>query len=464
MSSFPLTNEQLSILEACEHLKDGETLKINAFAGTGKTTTLVAINNHLPDKTFLYLAFNSSIVKEAKKKFNNNVTVVTTHSLALGYILNQNKSFPENSPLYKVKNDDGYKKHDLVEILDVNEDIAFDVLKILSRYSNSTHTDIKKCAFEVHLKNPMSVFHAERFYEMMKNREIEITHDFYLKEFSLYGDFSQYKFDYILLDEGQDTNSVVLNIFDSLSGAKIIVGDTHQTIYQFRGSVNAMETIKSKYTFYLSTTFRCVPDVVADANYVLKNFKNEKVPLVSKASKKEIKNCGYITRTNSQIIFLISRFDEFNLYKDVDELFTPAIQIHYFLNKQFDFISKKYSFLKEKKTRAELVSYIEEYEDIELLSALKVAEIFKGYLLVLRKKAKEKHSKKAKNIFITAHKSKGLEFDSVVLEKDFRNLSSIENKDKLIEESNLLYVAITRAKYQITYLGEYHNELFKKAN
>lgn len=459
MSSFkyPLTNEQLEIVKCCEILQKGQKLKINAFAGTGKTTTLTAITNHLPHKTFLYLAFNNSIVKEAQKKFNKNVTIATTHSLAMKYIFSLNKKNEELK--YKLKSDGKYTKHELTEILDVNEDIAHDILKIMSVYSNSIYKNINECVYEVELKNPMSFSHAERFYQMMRNKEIKITHDFYLKEFFLIGDLSQYKYDFILLDEGQDTNSLVLDIFNRLTGAKIIVGDTHQTIYQFRGSVNAME-MRADYTYYLSTTFRCVSSVVADANYILQYFKNEKVPLVSKATKKEIENCAYISRTNAQLIFLISKFDNFCLYKDADELFNPAIQIHYFLNKQFDSIGKNFAFLKKMKKKVELVDYIEKYDDVELSSALRIAELFKGYLFVLRKKAKEKHSKKSKNIFITAHKSKGLEFDSVVLEKDFPNLLLIQSKNKLIEESNLLYVAITRAKYKISYKGESLNELF----
>lgn len=450
--SFELTTEQKEIRDCSSTLQKNESLKINAFAGAGKTSTLTAITDFMPSKNFLYLAFNSSIVNEAQSKFNSNVFVTTTHSLAYSQIIDENG--------YTLKKNEGYSIHDLQRILDCSEDIAFDVLKIFSIFCNTSYENINGTRMDYTARTGASFTYAERFYNLMKNNEIDVTHDFYLKEFSLIGDLSRYSFDYVLLDEAQDTNPVVLNVFKKLVGAKILVGDTHQTIYQFRGSINVMETYESTYTFYLSTTFRCTENIVADANKILSKYKGEKVPIVSKATKKEVKNCAYISRTNSQLIFLIAKFEDFRLYKDVDELFMPAIQIHLFLSNKKDSISKEFEFLKNKKDKAELVEYIERYELIELSSALRIAELFKGYLYVLRKKAKDKNNKRSKNIFITAHKSKGLEFDSVVIESDFKNLTKINNESKLIEEANLLYVAITRARYKITYKGEHFVYIF----
>ena len=58
-----LTDEQKEVIECSKHLKQNEILKINAFAGTGKTTTLIEITKANENKKYLYLAFNSSIVK-----------------------------------------------------------------------------------------------------------------------------------------------------------------------------------------------------------------------------------------------------------------------------------------------------------------------------------------------------------------------------------------------------------------
>lgn len=74
----------------------GQHLKINAFAGAGKTSTLEFIANANFNKRILYLAFNKSIAEESSKRFPFNVTCKTSHSLAYGAIVGRN-------PLYREK-------------------------------------------------------------------------------------------------------------------------------------------------------------------------------------------------------------------------------------------------------------------------------------------------------------------------------------------------------------------------
>ena len=60
------TKEQEEIVKA---VKGGKgNLKIKAYAGTGKTTTLFEIAKENPDKKFLLLAFNKSVAEEIRKK------------------------------------------------------------------------------------------------------------------------------------------------------------------------------------------------------------------------------------------------------------------------------------------------------------------------------------------------------------------------------------------------------------
>lgn len=42
----------------CHNLENRQTMKINAFAGTGKTTTLIAYAAKRMDESFLYIAYN----------------------------------------------------------------------------------------------------------------------------------------------------------------------------------------------------------------------------------------------------------------------------------------------------------------------------------------------------------------------------------------------------------------------
>lgn len=73
-----LTDEQSN---AVDLFKTSRALKISAFAGTGKTSTLTAVAKST-SKSGLYLAFNKSTASEAKAKFPPSVDCKTTHSLA----------------------------------------------------------------------------------------------------------------------------------------------------------------------------------------------------------------------------------------------------------------------------------------------------------------------------------------------------------------------------------------------
>ena len=88
-----LTEEQQNIINISGTLKQGQSLKIDACAGSGKTFTLVAITKAYKEKRFLYLAFNKAVVEQARSRFPNNVSIYTTHSLAFQSIF-QNKNTP----------------------------------------------------------------------------------------------------------------------------------------------------------------------------------------------------------------------------------------------------------------------------------------------------------------------------------------------------------------------------------
>jgi F-box protein, helicase, 18 len=72
-----LTDEQHAICQAARDLDVGSSLKIQAFAGTGKTTTLAAIAESLAQRKFLYLVFNRAAADEVEHKMPSNVTVNT---------------------------------------------------------------------------------------------------------------------------------------------------------------------------------------------------------------------------------------------------------------------------------------------------------------------------------------------------------------------------------------------------
>ena len=449
-----LTDEQKEVIEYSKHLKQNEILKINAFAGTGKTTTLIEITKANENKKYLYLAFNSSIVKEARKKFGTNVDVYTLHSLAYKAL--------EYKPKIRTNDYDMLSIQQILELSDANLSICSDIVKVLKRFCQSDANQIIEVR-QYFDKAHSSVFeYVKVLWEKMEKREIEVTHDFYLKHFSMNHkalELLSDAYDGFLLDEAQDSNPVTIKIFNALQGQKILVGDKYQQIYQFRGSLNAMEMIKAKYEFFLTHTFRCSKSVVDEANKVLKNYLGAKKYLSSKREDEtfEINNVAFIARTNATLIELIDNFkdeeDGIDITRDVNEIFKTAINLFYFINEESNKLSKEFQYLKKFSNEDELKDYIEDYDLIELKTNLKIAKRYKTYLFTLKKEATSKISPLSNIVLTTAHASKGLEWDSVVLMKDFKDLDTVD-EDKLVEEANLLYVAITRAKYEVSFLSD----------
>ena len=81
-----LTEEQKAIVNSTGNIR------INAVAGSGKTTTIIEYAASRPrGSKILYLAFNKSVRLEAARKFEDrglhNVKVETAHSLAYKHIV-----------------------------------------------------------------------------------------------------------------------------------------------------------------------------------------------------------------------------------------------------------------------------------------------------------------------------------------------------------------------------------------
>jgi len=79
-----LTEEQQRVVDT--DIGPGDLVKVRAYAGTGKTRSLVEYAKKRPGKRFLYIAFNKSAETDAKTKFAVNVDCKTVHALALSVL------------------------------------------------------------------------------------------------------------------------------------------------------------------------------------------------------------------------------------------------------------------------------------------------------------------------------------------------------------------------------------------
>jgi hypothetical protein len=246
---LPTEEQQVAVAK----FRTGQPLKIAAFAGAGKTTTLKMLAEATRSRG-VYLAFNRLIAAEAKEKFPKSVDCRTTHAIAFRAVLPQYGSAAKMTKSLHAKQ--------LAAVLAYIDRIfpgtfrlngvhqAHLVLGTIRRFCQSSEPIIglehvprygrllgarEEVVSDV---RDWSVAEANGLWSRMvdKRDEVPLGHDGYLKLWAL----SQptLNSDYILLDEAQDTNSVVLGVLARQNAQVIYVGDRHQQIYEWRGAVN----------------------------------------------------------------------------------------------------------------------------------------------------------------------------------------------------------------------------------
>lgn len=480
------TDEQKAIIDAQGHL-----IRINAYAGTGKTSTLEGRARAYPKQRIEYLAFNASVAKEARRRFPSNVDARTTHSLA-GPVLRryQHKLVGSLRP-YQIMREMG------LDWVGYRERVFYAKLLIetLRAYFISTAEDITpELVTQVmplgtgvlrHV-GPSSVARdAQKLWDRMRDpndRAIGMLHDGYLKLFVL--ERPQLPVDSIYVDEAQDLNPITMQLLEMQTHAQqIFVGDPHQAIYGFRGAVNAMDTINADETHRLTGSFR-FGSAIAGVGTRLLRWRDDTLPPLRGLSGQpdELRSMGgipmpvtIITRTNAQLF--AEAVSVMNAVPNVKLAFVGGIDSY-----RFELIEDVYGlwsykpaairdpFVRLFDTFDELEQYATDAEDKELAIRCRLVKQWQHsipvYIAQLRAAAGPE--KDAQVLFATAHKAKGLEFPNVRLGRDFADLvtdakvwTAYQNappgreRDELVaqlvpqEELNIWYVAATRAQRRL---------------
>jgi AAA domain/UvrD-like helicase C-terminal domain len=478
---FEPTPEQEAI---CKNLPGpGELMLINAYAGSGKTETLRLIAERYPDIKFTYLCYNRDTAEKAKRRFPKNTRCSTIHSLAHGAI---GRYYKQDFRMPTAK--------EVMRKFEIRKPyVAVMAVEGVVRYCNSSEPKICKLHFgrddhhrmKIFEKYPDLVSISEAIWQEMINpaSPFPISHDAYLKLWSLKS--PSIPGEVILHDESQDMNPVTVGILgeqkEKLNPGLVIVGDSHQAIYAWRGAVNSMESLRprAKYRFNLTTSFRFGQEIADNASKVLQRLKKDQVRIIGAGpTKSDLPDKVYIARKNSSLIGMAI----FSIKTEPDMRFhfagTRAAEnwdpyYLYELQKPLDLLSLY-------KGRPELVvlEQMKKFESFNEVVALVegddegdgVDRELEWYIEQLLKKygdelpdlidairARSVSPEQANLSFSTAHRSKGLEWKNVVMMGDFDVNYQLENEplelhpEEEIQEVNALYVAMTRASSTIEY-------------
>ncbi|XP_033123464.1 F-box DNA helicase 1-like [Anneissia japonica] len=326
---------------------------------------------------------------------------------------------------------------------------------------------------------------AKTLWERMRNpsdNEAFVTHDAYLKLFQL-TEPKLPSVDCILIDEAQDLTPAQQDILMRQDCAKIMVGDPHQQIYSFRGATNALQNIPAAKTFHLTQSFRFGPEIAYVATCVLHALKNVKkyvigVEALGSVLGEEVGQIAVICRTNLSLFNEAAKLCEQNervkigLVGGVHSYRFDQIMDIYRLFSLSDSERKKPEYqIKDKFIRcfpsiSQLQRYADDVDDLDLLGMIQIVKThhikIPEHIERIKSRAVDDITQ-AEVVFTTAHKAKGLEFDTVKVTCDFLTETKNDNlpgfggiparlqmnANQPVDEFNLLYVALTRAKKRL---------------
>lgn len=352
-----------------------------AGPGTGKTFTVInrikymIENGVLPEK-ILCLTFSSTAAREMKTKVGDNldVNVFTYHE----FCLNIMEEFPDQFDILNLKViTDSHKRTLIKECIDELKPIAYNNEKnnpyqyskdILEGIEEIKKNRLSKDDFFTNLKeNPMWEKHLNELKEVYAKKETQKVRDeiksltkkiaqmnelwqFYelyttkMRELN-YIDFSDminmvldrmedkdsslleeiaYKYDYIIVDEYQDTNRAQNDIVFKLSeycSNIFVVGDDDQIIYTFQGA--NLDTIENYLNKFPDVRVICLTEnnrstqTILDVSQEIAKLQNDFCRFKASKEKAQYKKSLYESTPIDLRICSMPKFKDLNITKDL---------------------------------------------------------------------------------------------------------------------------------------------------
>lgn len=277
------TEEQLA---ARDMFLAGRELALVAGAGTGKTSTLVLMAG-ATRKRGLYVAFNKAIADEARQRFGANVDCRTAHSLAHRAV---GRNYQE-----RLNRSARIPSKETARLLGIHQNLwvssrpitcahqARLVMGMIRRFCYSTDRQLMARHLErVNGLDPVAqdqvarvlLPYACRAWEDICSPagRLRFEHDHYLKMWALTE--PTLAADFVLLDEAQDTNPVLEEVFLAQDAQRVCVGDPAQQIYAWRNARDVMTGFPADH-LYLTQSFRFGPRIAGAANRWLRHAESD---------------------------------------------------------------------------------------------------------------------------------------------------------------------------------------------
>lgn len=482
-----------------QHIKESPcSLAVNAYAGSGKTTTIGFILEAVPKTlSVLVVAFNKAIAEELVKRYGHlGCTIKTLNAFGHGIVtktgwckVDADKTFGEFfnavggtwKPKWAFPNDEikglYYSiRHILkrcIGLLQANciqKPSEIDILNTLHDY------DLVPANCKVELD--VITRYVQQVYAMHLANSKRIDFDNQLS-FPIFKNLPVPQYDLILVDEAQDLNKIQLELIAkalSPNGRLIAVGDKRQAIYGFRGAdPKSFGTIITRFTcneLPLSICYRCSKAVIREAQKLVPEIEGSDT--APEGSVKEIPDTSLdnllksgdaiLCRTNAPIIrkcfALIKKGVKAVIRgRDIGASIQDFID-SFKANDVQDAIAKVTAWQEQQLAKLAEANKDTESRIVQITDRAEVALVFLMQCQTLQEvtdKINILFSDDTTNpgiLLSSIHKAKGLEWDNVyILRPDQLPHPAAKSEWAREQEANLKYVAITRAKVNLVYVN-----------
>ena len=271
------TDEQVHAVDA---FREGHHLVLQAGAGTGKTSTLglLAASTRRRGR---YLAFNKDIADDAAARFPRSMQCRTAHATAfaaVGHQFARRLSSPRQ-PAWRIGHALGVGSPVRIGDHEISHrTLSHTVLRTVTRFCQSAdkvpaphHVPALRRLVtpneRAQLVEAVMPFVGKAWKDLQNPDDgvVRFEHDHYLKMWALTE--PKIQADFLLLDEAQDTNPVLEQVFAAQRGHAqlVMVGDSAQAIYGWRGARDVMTGFDATH-LTLTRSFRFGPLLAEQAN------------------------------------------------------------------------------------------------------------------------------------------------------------------------------------------------------
>lgn len=483
-----------SILEADQRQRSPRHLVVNALAGSGKTSTLVACAMMLarlfPAVRAAYLAFNRNAMLTIRDRMNaagvRGLEVLTTHSFGSRAVRRvfPNIGEPNNRKVF----------NHLERFLPVaGAESALDasahrllwgpVKKLVGLVRNTLETNVRSLLAQFS-SIEVTPDQIDLVVETVPKVVKAMTEDTSCMDFDdmlwlpLQHGIQPGKYDLIFVDEAQDLNRAQIELILPCAPHIVCVGDRWQSIYGFRGAdVNAIPRISERLhadELPLDICYRCDSSIIAEAQRLVPEIKARETAPEGAVLEMKVREAvalvndgdAILSRVNAPLmsicLYLLSQGRKAkiagrdigdNLIRFIDDLYEGDS-----LTGFFEALAD-YEATEIPKLVAADRSTVEVEDRIACLMALST-----GLKTVrdLRTRIESLFADEVREgvTLSSIHKAKGMEWPTVVIVRpDLLPHPKATTPTDAQQEKNLEYVAITRAKQRLVFAhGEVKRE------